>query len=185
MVMGMGSNSEDVIFVEIVDPVSGSRYILDAYNHVAHRFPPPEKSGEPVGYSQTVRAVPQAATSAPTGQAVNPPPPQANRPENVTESLGNQVIEGVMVEGKKTTTTFPIGMMGNDRPLVRTSEFWYSSELKIEVLLKNSDPRMGESTMRLQNIDRSEPDPGLFRVPPDYQIVDETGDRVEIKITRP
>lgn len=76
-------------------------------------------------------------------------------------------------------------MMGNDRPLVRASEFWYSPELKIEVLLKYSDPRSGESTVRLRNIDRSEPDPALFRVPPDYQIVDETGDRVEIKITRP
>jgi hypothetical protein len=39
--------------------------------------------------------------------------------------------------------------------------------------------------MRLQNINRSEPDPALFRVPRDYQIVDESGDQVEIKISRP
>jgi hypothetical protein len=185
MFMGMSSNSEDVMIVEIADPVSGSRYILDTYNHVAHRFPSPEKSDGPVRYSETARAVAQGATSAPTRQAVSPPPAQVNRPVNVNESLGNQVIEGVMVEGKKTTTTFPIGAMGNDRPLVRVSEYWYSPELKITVLAKHSDPRSGESTMRLQNIDRSEPDPALFRVPPDYQIVDETGDQVEIKITRP
>ena len=183
MFMGMESNSGDVIIAEIADPVSGSRYILDTYSHIAHRFSPPEKSSEPVR-SEVARAVPQGAASAPTRQAASRPP-QANRPENVTESLGNQVIEGVMVEGKKTTTTFPIGMMGNDRPLVRVNEYWFSPELKITVLSKDSDPRMGESTMRLQNIDRSEPDPALFRVPPDYQIVDETGDRVEIKIVRP
>lgn len=185
MFLGMGSNSENVMIVEIADPVSGSRYIVDAYNHVAHRFAPPEKSAEPVRYPEVARAVPQGTTSAATRQAVSPPPAQANRPENVTESLGNQVIEGVMVEGKKTTTTFPIEMLGNDRPVVRVNEYWFSPELKITVLSKDSDPRMGESTMRLQNIDRSEPDPALFRVPPDYQIVDETGDRIEIKITRP
>jgi hypothetical protein len=39
--------------------------------------------------------------------------------------------------------------------------------------------------MRLQNINRSEPDPALFRVPSDYQIVDENGDRVQIKFTHP
>lgn len=185
MFTSMGSNSEGVVIVEIADPVSGSRFILDAYNHVAHRFAPPEKRGEPIGNSETVRAVPQGSNSAATRQAVSPPPAQANRPENVTESLGNQVIEGVMVEGKRTTTTFPIGMMGNDRPLLRVDEYWFSAELKMTVSSKNSDPRMGESTMRLQNIDRSEPDPALFRVPPDYQVVDETGDRVEIKIARP
>ena len=43
----------------------------------------------------------------------------------------------------------------------------------------------GANTMRLQNINRSEPDPALFRVPRDYQIVDESGDQVEIKISRP
>lgn len=185
MIMGMGSNSEDVVIVEIVDPVSGSRYILDMYNHVAHRFPPPEKSDAPVRYSQTIQAVPQGATSALTRQAVGSPPPQTDRPENVTESLGNQVIEGVTVEGKKTTTTFPIGMMGNDRPLVRVDEYWFSPELKISVLSKHSDPRAGESTMRLQNIDRTEPDPALFRAPADYEVVDENGDHVEIKIVRP
>ena len=75
--------------------------------------------------------------------------------------------------------------MGNDRPLIRVMEYWTSPDLKLTVVSKNSDLRMGDSTMRLQNINRSEPDPALFRVPADYQIVDENGDRVEIKITRP
>jgi len=75
--------------------------------------------------------------------------------------------------------------MGNDRPIVRVMESWLSPELKITVLSKSSDPRMGENTMRLQGIDRSEPDPALFRAPADYQIVDETGDQVEIKYTHP
>jgi hypothetical protein len=81
--------------------------------------------------------------------------------------------------------TFPVGSMGNDRPLVRVMESWISPGLKITVLLKNSDPRMGESATLLQNINRSEPDPALFGVPADYQIADENGDRVELKFIRP
>jgi hypothetical protein len=75
-------------------------------------------------------------------------------------------------------------MMGNDRPLVSVMESWFSPDLRITVLTKNSDPRMGESVMQLRNIDRSEPDPGLFRVPADYQVVDDNGE-AEIKIVRP
>ena len=56
--------------------------------------------------------------------------------------------------------------------------------IRITVLTENFDLRMGESVMQLQNIDRTEPDPALFRVPPDYQVVDDNGD-AEIKIVRP
>ena len=83
------------------------------------------------------------------------------------------------------TRTFPVGSIGNDKPIVSVTESWFSPELKVVMLSKTSDPRMGESTMKLQNIDRTEPDPALFRAPADYQLVDENGDRVEIKVTRP
>lgn len=39
----------------------------------------------------------------------------------------------------------------------------------------------GESIVRLRNIERSEPEPALFR-PSDYQIVDDGHDHAEIKI---
>lgn len=175
--------------VEISDPVSGFRYLLDVQNRVAHRFgSPTQKANGAAVYAQTTRADPPVSTGAPPRSATPAPTTaavQANRPEHVTEPLGTQVIEGVLVEGTNTTTTFPVGAMGNDRPIVRVTESWHSPDLKIIVLSKNSDPRMGEFTMRLQNINRTEPDGALFRVPPDYQIVDETGDQVEIKVTRP
>ena len=173
--------------VEIHDPVSGFRYILDVQNHVAHRFAPPaERTNSVASYPQTARADSSAANSAPT-RGVAPPETPKDRPQSSTESLGSQTIEGIYVEGKKTTTIIPVGLMGNDRPLVRVAESWVSPDLKIAVLSKHSDPRMGESTIQLRNIDRSEPDPALFRVPADYQIVDENenSERVEIRITRP
>jgi hypothetical protein len=35
--------------------------------------------------------------------------------------------------------------------------------------------RTGETTVRLDNFDRTEPDPVLFQVPPEYKIVDGHG----------
>lgn len=86
------------------------------------------------------------------------------------EQLGTQTIEGVAAEGARVTFTIPAGKIGNDRPIVTVNERWYSQELQTVVMSKNSDPRMGETTYRLTNIDRSEPDPSLFQVPPDYTL---------------
>ena len=86
------------------------------------------------------------------------------------EQLGSQTIEGVVAEGTRVTFTIPAGKIGNERPIVTVNERWYSPELQTIVLSKNSDPRMGETTYRLTNIDRSEPDPSLFQVPADYKV---------------
>jgi hypothetical protein len=86
------------------------------------------------------------------------------------EPLGTRMIEGVQAEGTRTSFTIPAGKIGNERPIVTTSERWYAPELQAVVLSKTSDPRMGENTYRLANIVRAEPDPTLFQVPPDYTI---------------
>jgi hypothetical protein len=86
------------------------------------------------------------------------------------EQLGTQTIEGVAAEGTRVTFTIAAGKIGNERPIVTVNERWYSQELQTIVLSKNSDPRTGETTYRLTNIDRSEPDPSLFQVPTDYRI---------------
>ena len=100
------------------------------------------------------------------------PDSQAKRPEFSRESLGTQTIEGVLAEGSRTTVTYPIGAVGNDRPITTVSETWTSPELKTVVLSKNSDPRNGDSITRLTNISRLEPDSSLFQIPSDYEIVD-------------
>jgi hypothetical protein len=45
-----------------------------------------------------------------------------------------------------------------------------SPELKTVVFSKNSDPRNGDSTTRLTNMSRSEPDPSLFQILSDYEV---------------
>ncbi len=88
-----------------------------------------------------------------------------------TEDLGEQNIEGVSAKGTRTITTIPAGAIGNERPIETVYEKWYSPELQIVVLTKHSDPRFGEQTYRLTNINRSEPDPSLFQVPSGYKVV--------------
>lgn len=179
--LGPSNPSDGVMIASIIDPVSGFRYLLDSYNHIAHRFSPPEKGNQSVRYSQEAHAA-TPGTNGTASQAVKPPAARTDRPEASTESLGSEIIEGVSVEGQKTTRTFPVDSIGNDRPVVSVSEHWFSNELRMTVLSKTSDPRTGETTMRLRNINRSEPDPALFSVPPDYQIVDDQHDQAEIKI---
>jgi hypothetical protein len=74
------------------------------------------------------------------------------------------------------TTTIAAGAVGNDLPIVVTSEEWTSPDLQVLVLTERKDPRNGDSSYRLLNISRSEPDPSLFQVPSDYTIK-ETGIR--------
>ena len=98
--------------------------------------------------------------------AVMPAGHDANTP------LEHKVIEGLNVEGRKTTTTIPAGQIGNEQPITITSEQWQSPELGVLVFTRHTDPRTGESIYRLQNIVRAEPDRSLFMVPPDYEIKD-------------
>ena len=81
------------------------------------------------------------------------------------EDLGTQTIEGVSAQGRRETTTIPAGQIGNERPIEIVSETWFSPELHTMVLRKHSDPRIGESTYRLTEIKRVEPDASLFQPP--------------------
>jgi hypothetical protein len=93
--------------------------------------------------------------------------------ETRTEQLGTQNFEGVDAEGTRTITTIPADAIGNERPIEIVYERWYSKELQMIVYSKHSDPRFGEQTYRLTNINRSEPDPSLFQVPTSYRIVNQ------------
>lgn len=90
--------------------------------------------------------------------------------KEVTEQLGKQTIEGVEAEGTRTTVTIAAGEIGNDRPIEIVSERWYSPELQLVVMTRHSDPRNGETTYKLTNINRSEPAKSLFEVPAGFTV---------------
>jgi hypothetical protein len=90
--------------------------------------------------------------------------------ESTKEDLGQQSIEGVAANGTRTTTMIAAGTIGNEQPITIVSEQWFSPDLEMLVLTRHSDPRVGETTYRLTNITRNEPDRSLFQAPPDYTI---------------
>lgn len=88
------------------------------------------------------------------------------------KELGTRDIEGVKAEGKLRSYEIPAGEVGNRNPITVSDETWYSPELHVTVLLKHSDPRVGEHTYRLTGIRRDEPAAALFTVPSDYTVKD-------------
>lgn len=140
----------EFVLAMIIDPVAGFTYILDDANKIAHRY---------------AITAPPAPRQAAAPSAI--PPPRWS-----SEDLGTQSIEGLTVEGTRQTSTTPVGEVGNDQPIVSTSEIWYSKELGITVLRKYSDPRNGDDTTRFINVSRAEPQAGLLEVPEGYTVVD-------------
>jgi len=93
-----------------------------------------------------------------------------SKAEAKSEKLEARNIEGVQAEGTRVTTTIPAGDIGNEQPIQIADERWYSPELQVVVMTRHSDPRFGETTYRLTNIQRAEPSSALFQVPSDYTV---------------
>ena len=94
----------------------------------------------------------------------------APRGPGVASSLGSKDIEGVKANGERTTWTIEAGKLGNEKPIVITRDVWTSPDLMVTVMTRDADPRVGETTYRLANLKRGEPDAGLMRVPADYAV---------------
>jgi len=95
--------------------------------------------------------------------------PMIPRGKGETKPLGTRDFDGIKAEGTLISHTIPAGQIGNERPIVVTTERWFSPELFVVVYVKTSDPRAGDTIYRLANIKRGEPSPDLFKVPADYR----------------
>jgi hypothetical protein len=188
-------NGEAPHIVMIEDPVAGIHWTLDAQTKTAMKMTipsgkmrmsplvgvmPPEISANTktffstsgaMGASVSAGRVTTASASGPMLQVFSD---SGESDVNKTD-LGTQTVEGIPAQGTRVTRTIPAGQMGNQAPIVITTETWFSSDLKVLVMSKSSDPRMGDTTYMLTNIDRSEPSPGLFQPPADYTVRDQPG----------
>lgn len=185
-----------VISISIVDPVSHVSYVLDPATRSAYRDQvlmrtPMLARGRGLASADMdakLEAESRARGSVETrrsGTETPPPPPpppplpgapgikiaaEATTGAVVTENLGQQTVEGITATGTRSTTTIPAGAIGNLQPIKVMAEQWLSPDLQVLVMTKHSDPRTGDTTYRLQNIVRAEPDRSLFTVPPDYSL---------------
>jgi hypothetical protein len=158
--LGPVSTGANKTMIFLRDPVAHTSHVISTDTKTAMLSHMPEHQRGPHG-------PPPAAAGARPEMRQHP----ARKGETV-ETLTPQNIEGVWAEGTRTTRTIPVGAMGNDRELKVVSETWYSKDLQMVVMSKHTDPRMGESTFRLTNIQRAEPDATLFQVPAGYKVTE-------------
>jgi hypothetical protein len=175
--------------VTISDPVAGVNYMLNTRTRTAMKLPLPHQV-------QKIKEKPEHTDSG--GAASLDQLPRTGAPEHKTgvavqsgnnmiftthmsgkvtgdfktESLGKQKMEGVEAQGERVTETIRAGQIGNEQPIVSTTETWFSPTLKRVILSKRHDPRFGDTTFKLTNISLAEPSPSLFQVPSDYTITD-------------
>ncbi|MBS1793169.1 MAG: EF-hand domain-containing protein [Acidobacteria bacterium] len=146
MIGGFSITSENgapQTLVFINDFVGKTHYFLDLNRKIAQRQPLPD----------------------------NRPPLADNEPKNgKSESLGTKTIEGVTVEGTRTTFEIPAGQIGNDKPIQVVTEKWYSPELQVVVYSRHLDPLSGEHIFKLVNLKKGEPAADLFTVPNGFKV---------------
>ena len=194
--MARGGASQQAIFIN--DPVAGTSYSLDPKNQIARKLPPMRfkiqgQAGVKVhggevaaGYSdgqQKIELEPnpggdkyriaieehaQAKRQVESGVALGWL--DTKNPTAKTEQLGKQNVNGVEADGMRTTVTIAPGEIGNEQAIEIVSERWFSPELQVIVKTRHFDPRFGENTYQLIEINRAEPARELFEVPAGYRI---------------
>jgi hypothetical protein len=168
--------SDSLTITSIFDPVAKTHIDYTSDTKIAHVLALPTPTASP---SQ----VPVAMGAAVSGFAAGPPgggvgffvqgravSSQLPSKHTTTESLGTKTIEGIQVTGTRTTSTIPAGTIGNEEDLTTTREEWYSPELKLVVQSTQNDPRFGQTTYTLNDIQQGPPDAALFQVPTEYKI---------------
>jgi hypothetical protein len=90
------------------------------------------------------------------------------------EDLGDQTIEGVEAHGERMTLPMLGATVSEESPNGdSTSERWCSDSLSALVLTITGNTKTGvKSTLAMQKIERTEPDPALFQIPSDYAVTE-------------
>ena len=144
----------------ISDPVAGTVTELDAKNKTAFTRP-----------ARFPSAVANRRRHQPAADDGRRQPNAAQTDANVKrETLAARSMNGIIASGTRVTHTIPAGTIGNSQAIETVRETWMADDLKVPLMTKVSDPRMGTTTMELTNINRSQPDPSLFQVPSDYTV---------------
>jgi len=162
----------------IQDPITQTAYILNLGNKTvqkaampsAMKATPGASNGPTILFAQTRGIVKMDESSEDERPVVQSA--AIKNEKAISEDLGSQTMEGLLVNGVRTTQIIPAGEIGNSTPIKVLMEVWTSPELKAVIYSKLTDPRTGDHIFQLTGIVRSEPDPSLFTVPADFEIVD-------------
>ena len=139
--------------VTVLDPDSGASYTLDDERRVAYRNI--RAGGKKLIELEKLETKLNAAGAG----------EQAN-----VQDLGVRTIEGV--RAGNADDNHHCGRRNRQfQPINIVSERWFSPELQMPVLVTRRDPRNGDTTYRLTNIQRNEQPEALFTVPSWCELV--------------
>ncbi len=162
------SESKPFVHINITDLVEGRIIFLD----VEHKIATVTLLGRPTAQA----ALTSPKDSADQNPKVQPEPTVAVHPSTpptpdpAPEDLGTSQIEGFTVQGTRSTHIMNAGVIGNDKPIATTTERWFSTEFKVDLVNISDNPEAGKHVRKLVNIRGGEPDPLLFQIPPDFKV---------------
>jgi hypothetical protein len=84
------------------------------------------------------------------------------------KDLGTKTMEGLSVHGVLITQRLPAPNQGGQDVTV-TDEYWYSPDLRLNMLIRHNNPISGNTTMTVTQVSRTEPDEAIFQIPSGYQ----------------
>ena len=179
-------------FYRVYDPVArtNSNWTVPGERATVTPMPPMPKPGQSAqtcwsttgssgsGASTVKMVAPRTESggSYVTVPALGSPVPQvetakAEAPKEVREDLGIQTFEGVQAKGTRTTRTTPTGAIGNDQPLVRTTETWRALSFGMIVHEVTDDPQTGKRTKVMIQFSSREPYAASFLPPEGFEVV--------------
>jgi hypothetical protein len=149
-----GKAGETKIFID--DPVAKTAYVLDPHEKIAHT----------VSSSREVMLKLERSNDTMANVKL---PKLDEQHDIVTDPLGTKNIQGVSCIGKRQTITIPAGQVGNERPIAIVTETWTSPDIEAIVESTTTDPRFGQSTYTLNNLQLKDQPIALFTLPNNYR----------------
>jgi hypothetical protein len=156
--------------ITISDSVAGIVYVLNPRDRTATQVPLPQLMAIRLPRAPGSGGVTRGGAGV-GGQNGRASAGTGGQPSVRVESLGTRDVNGLAVTGRRATQSIPVGAIGNDKPIVITTDTWESSKLRVIVSSRHSDPRTGIVDYQLVNIQLTEPSADLFVLPAGYTIV--------------
>jgi hypothetical protein len=147
----------EILQIVLYDPATHLRTTLSPRTHTARR--------SNVAAPGDITARTSAKGS---GQKGRQPESGTGRRTSQAEEVGIDFMGDFEVKHFRERRTFAAGTAGDMQAVY---EYWYSADLKVNLLSKRSDPRTGMQSARLKEIHRGEPDASLFEIPAGYKII--------------
>ena len=100
--------------------------------------------------------------------------PAVRTPNLTITDLGTETVAGLQLHGTRKERVVPASLSGTGKEITITDEYWLSTELNVYLIIRHNDPRTGEQTIGIVDVNRREPDSATFQIPAKYKVVDET-----------